>query len=675
MTTELNIQHSNHVQASQIELQVFKGESFRSVRECEPVTVGVAFASGQISAVDGLCLINGMGQSVPFQNEVLANWPDGSIKWLSVMFLYSGDVADLESYSVVVSEGENSLLPSPSTITVNRSGKSVEVDTNDGRFSFSQGSENLVAHFNASGASWLTDQGCQLICTDAKGKEHSAIVQSIEIESSGPLQAKLRVKGSFQGLRALRFSGSLTFYAGINRAQIEITLENPARAKHAGGYWDLGDPASVLVQDVSLCINTKLNENRHVFWTESPGEEVHSTGSEALEIYQDSSGGENWRSRNHLNRKNEIPVSFQGYRVREDENERIGGRAHPVVSLTSGNRYVTCTLTDFWEKFPSSLEVSGSQLRARLLPGQFSDLHEIQPGEHTTRTAWLEFGENEKDPCSRLAWVHNPITATCDTESLAKSGAISFLPQASTPLHEGCQSIFDEALEGDRNFFAKREVIDEYGWRNYGDLWADHEEAFCHEHRPVISHYNNQYDALYGFLIQHLISGDHRWKQLADPLAEHLLDIDIYHSKHDKSGYSGGMFWHSAHYHDAGTSSHRCMSRQMLGKEHPAPGGGPGNEHNYASGLLLHYYLTGNTRFRDVVTQLADWVIAIDDGQQHPLGLALPSPTGASTSTRFEDFHGPGRGAGNSINTLLDGWLASDNEHYLKTAEALIRRT
>src|SRR5436853_4454991 len=53
--------------------------------------------------------------------------------------------------------------------------------------------------------------------------------------------------------------------------------------------------------------------------------------------------------------------------------------------------------------------------------------------------------------------------------------------------------------------FRSREVIDEYGWRNYGDVWADHEEAYYDGPRPIISHYNNQYDLLHSFLIQFLL--------------------------------------------------------------------------------------------------------------------------------------------------------------------------
>jgi len=130
------------------------------------------------------------------------------------------------------------------------------------------------------------------------------------------------------------------------------------------------------------------------------------------------------------------------------------------------------------------------------------------------------------------------------------------------------------------------------------------------------------------------------------------------------------LFWHTAHYVDAATSSHRTCSRQMNG-----PSGGPANEHAYSSGLLLYFYLTGDRRARDTVIQLAEWIIAMDDGEQHILGLLSDAPTGRASCTTQLDYHGPGRGAGNAIGVLLDGWLLSGNDRYIDFAEKLIRRT
>jgi hypothetical protein len=56
------------------------------------------------------------------------------------------------------------------------------------------------------------------------------------------------------------------------------------------------------------------------------------------------------------------------------------------------------------------------------------------------------------------------------------------------------------------------------------------------------------------------------------------------------------------------------------------------------------------------------------------LGVVDPGPTGRATATASADYHGPGRGAANSVNALLDGWLLTGEERYLTSAESLIRR-
>jgi hypothetical protein len=70
---------------------------------------------------------------------------------------------------------------------------------------------------------------------------------------------------------------------------------------------------------------------------------------------------------------------------------------------------------------------------------------------------------------------------------------------------------------------------------------------------------------------------------------------------------------------------------------------------------------------------LAEWVIAMDDGTKHVFGVLSDVSTG--NASRSGDIHGPGRAAGNSINTLLDAWIATDDDRFLRKLEQLIRRT
>ncbi|HRA90127.1 MAG TPA: hypothetical protein PK992_18710, partial [Planctomycetaceae bacterium] len=230
-----------------------------------------------------------------------------------------------------------------------------------------------------------------------------------------------------------------------------------------------------------------------------------------------------------------------------------------------------------------------------------------------------------------------------------------------------------DATSGAFSLEARRASIDEYGWRNFGDVPANHEQTHYAGSDTIVSHYNNQFDMIFGGVLQLAATADLKWFDLLDPLARHVMDIDIYHTTKDRAAFNGGLFWHTDHYVDAHSCTHRTYSRHNQKPGQPY-GGGPSCEHNYTTGLLHYYFLTGNPEACESVLSLAEWVIRMDDGHNTIFGLFDSGPTGAASATVFEDFHGPGRGSGNSINALLDAWLLTGDARYLSKLEELIRR-
>lgn len=643
-----------------------------------PTTCGVPLPQGLVTSTGTWFVQDAAGKHISCQAKVLASWPDGSAKWVQVVLptlshsQVSGDGLFLQWRPDIACDSESA--SDFDLDVVQHSVGNVTVESGGVRFLMCQRDDRFLHIVGNQESGPRTETTCRLVVRDAKSRIRTVHIRSFEILESGPLRAVVSFVGVLSRGVGLRFHGELSFFANSPQLRIEVTAKNPRRARHKGGYWDLGDPASIFVEDFSLEIATNAPPDRTVHWQETPSEESRETAERYFEIYQDSSGGENWRSRNHVNRERRIPLSFRGYRVKVGEREGRGERATPVVALSWGQRVVACTLEEFWQKFPSAVEVSGSRLAVRFWPRQFSDLHELQGGEHNTRVVWLDFARDAAKACQRLSSVHERALAIVDSQWIARSRVLPFFPSPGAPKRTELRDLLQKALGGPHSFFAKREAIDEYGWRNFGDVWADHEEEFYEGPRPIISHFNNQYDLLYSFLLQYLLTSDRRWWMLADPLARHLMDIDIYHATTDKSQYCGGLFWHTAHYLDAATCTHRSQSREMRKFSRTAGGGGPGTEHDYSSGLLLYYYLTGNRWARESVVSLAEWVCAMDDGRLHPFGVLCDAPTGCATTTGGGGLQDLGRGAGNSINTLLDGWLASGDSKYVDTAEEFIRR-
>jgi hypothetical protein len=661
-----------------MEIPLMVAECAGLARWDEPVAVGVPLARGAVHEPGGWVVRDAQGREQGCEVRVLQDWPDGSVRWLEASF---GLSVPARADSVVRLCRLPTDRPAFKRLMVAEDGDECEVVTPRRRYLFYAGSDCLFESLDSSGQSPPTAVRLQ---AGGQKERFSPEVVGVDVQREGLRIAEIRLHGWLDRRAGLLFDAGLRVFSEQSRARIELTVHNPRRARHSGGFWDLGDPGSILLRDLTLQVETPLDAARQVVWCDTPESPLQATACDRWQLVQDSSGGENWRSRTHVNRENRVPLRFRGYQVQFGESMQHGLRASPTVALQDDRAAITVAMPEFWQRFPSALEVRQSQLLVHLLPPQSDDLHELQAGEQTTRIVWIEWenGTGSDRPDRKrsrfpLAWVHAPLRVRPAAAWVADSGAVPYFPRPDAAVGEAYRQILREALQGPNNFFAKREAVDEYGWRNFGDMWADHEQAYCpDERRPVISHYNNQYDLLYGLLIQWLLTGDHRWWELADPLARHVLDIDIYHTQRDKAAYNGGLFWHTAHYHDAATATHRSMSRAMCGKSIPASGGGPANEHNYAAGLRLYYELTGDQRAREAVLGLADWVVAMDDGQQHLLGLVSDCDTGFASMTSQPGYHGPGRGAGNSIHSLLDGWLVTDgDERYLTKIEQLIRRT
>jgi len=321
----------------------------------------------------------------------------------------------------------------------------------------------------------------------------------------------------------------------------------------------------------------------------------------------------------------------------------------------------------FWQNFPKALEATREGIRLALFPGEFADVHEIQGGEQKTHTFFVAFGP---DPVTTepLAWCRDPLVARAEPSWCCDSGAVPYLLPA-RDADAAYERLVNAAIDGDQTFEQKREVIDEYGWRHFGDIYGDHEAVRRTDPRPLVSHYNNQYDAVAGFAFQFLRTGDLRWRTLMEELASHVIDIDIYHTARDKAAYNGGLFWHTYHYTDADTATHRTYPRATR-----TGGGGPSSEHNYTTGLMHYYFLTGDEAAREAVIGLARWVVHMDDGRRTVLRWLSAERTGLATASGSFLYHGPGRGAGNSVNALLDGHRLAPNEGFLEKAEELIRR-
>lgn len=635
-------------------------------RHSYPLRIGIPLAKGQVRDCASLVVCNSRGEVVAHQLRPLAFWSDRSCKWVLVDALVSCRAGARDVLTVRAALPGEATEPARSD-SVTQEPDGFSIDTGPIRFRYS----SQVSGFFPT----VALDGNQLIksirIADAKRPEWTASIDEQRIEERGPVLVTVHSRGRLQhsaGGEPIDISVRAHHYV-CGLVRLDLLVHNTRPARHLGGLWDLGDRGSVFFEDLSIELVPSQEPDDVLWWAENPAA-LERSGVSSWKLFQASSGGEHWNSPNHVDGSGMVVPNFRGYEIQFDGHRATGHRAQPMLGLNAGPGRFGATVEGFWQNFPKALRWDGRALSVGLFPSEQRSRFELQGGEQKRHTVWLEFSRIP-DPV-RLAELHQPLAVWIDPASIERSGAVSsFIPQEKDP-NGGYLDYVSCAVSGPQSFFAKREVIDEFGWRNFGDLYADHEAVGQPEEPPFVSHYNNQYDFVYGGLIHYLRSSDNRWFELASDSARHTTDIDIYHTLADKPAFSGGMFWHTDHYKHARTCTHRTYSRHnATGGSY---GGGPSNEHNYTSGLLLFHYLTGDIEARNAVVELADWVVRMDDGSLTLLAPLSSRPTGDASKTRSEAFHGPGRGAGNSINALLDAYLLTAKRMYLIKAEELVQR-
>jgi hypothetical protein len=671
-------------------------ETYGIERMQEPVSIGIPFPKGKIDDRSLLCILDEYDRSVPFAATVLDTWSDRSFRW--VLFDLQISLAPYKetTFFLKTSEGCNTSICCPA--------ESIEVEENETEFIIKTGKTDFcVDRLRFSPFKWVAGKTpntsvldkSRLVLTDEKSVQWEAHVDRSLVESSNNFKIILYFEGCFKdddlaSYSGLHFQSRLFFWAGHNYASVEFTIWNPGAARHPGGLWDLGDEGSQFFKGLSLELFMMPGDNCYSHYCTDPTGDITSAGD--ICIYQDSSGGENCRSRNHVNRNGQIPISFRGYRIYQSGQSIADGlRATPIMALTNGRNAVSATVRNFWENFPSSIETCHSGLKIGLFPIYFNDLFELQGGEQKTHGIYLNFSGNGLDLYS-LAWCHRPLVIHIPAKWYCSSGVFPYvIPRGDIPdqfPYQESYELVETAIKGEDTFFGRREIVDEYGWRNFGDVYADHENLLYKGEKPIVSHYNNQYDLINSFLKQYVRSGEEDWFMLAGQLAQHVMDIDIYHTDKDRYEYNKGLFWHTAHYTDAATSTHRAYPRQTAIGHFSNPGysqaGGPSYSHVYSQGLLSYYFLTGDQKAKEAVIDLATYVSRGIDGPDNPLGflkhIAKNIVSWAKHHLRTNDItpygflDGPGRASGNALSVLLDAYQLTKQREYLLKAEYLLKR-
>ncbi|WPL17725.1 hypothetical protein Thiowin_02764 [Thiorhodovibrio winogradskyi] len=584
-------------------------------------------------------------------------WPDCSIQWVAV----SGIASDSNPKAAPVASSNPAIAATPEQ----------------------GGRPTPTRHPNQDGSAWETDESLPQLVLTKNGMrlcELSLVCPSLRAErlvshQIHRLGSETRLKWLYHlepAPDSLLMAQILVTLHPLGYLDATLTLHNPRAALHPGGRWDLGDPHSVVIQGIGWDLRAPAATTPVL---ELDGTEYGLQAGDTLT--QASSGGEHWQSPVHMTADKRVDLPFKGYRWHHKGRVIAGDRASPIVRLESEEQSLCLSWCNFWQQFSNQIicqqaghgQPEDSAWRIAWRWHRDDERIDLQPGEKLSKTFRLMVGDSPAAP--------QEAPPRFDLRHLIDAKVVPFLTQPTEP--SAIEALTDVSLDDQQGFFAKREALDAYGWRNFGDLFADHESALSDQQGIFVSHYNNQYDPISGFLYRYLNTGDIRWWELARDLVDHVINIDIYDTLEDRPEYNGGLFWHTDHYLPAMTSSHRSFSRnhtQGIYQGH-AGGGGPGGQHCYTTGLALHHLLTGCEQSKAAVLQLTDWITRYYDGTDSVLELAwaLINRRVPGLKNPFTGQYPLDRGTGNFINAKLDAYWVTGNPAYLDDAGRIIRHS
>jgi len=190
----------------------------------------------------------------------------------------------------------------------------------------------------------------------------------MQVERSGPMHGVAAFHGDLRSADSqqplLNYAMRVHAFAGSSLVRVVLTIHNPQPAGRVddGSRWALGLSGSVKLKSLQYVQPVRFAEGlRRVTFSSEQGklfDRIPLIGP--MSVYQDSSGGENWFHRTHVDAENNIPLSFRGYKVRYRGREiHTGLRASPWVDVADSQWAVAMAAPAFWENFPKRLGVDG----------------------------------------------------------------------------------------------------------------------------------------------------------------------------------------------------------------------------------------------------------------------------------------------------------------------------
>lgn len=561
-----------------------------------PVTSGVPFARGEIAEARRIALFDERNQEVPLQTDVLARWPDGSIRWLLLDFQAGLQANQTKTYTLRFGdEVQRAAIQDAVRMTSDDSGARIEagplrLNLSRQRFRlFDDARLDLDGDGVCEDDEQITtgdDAGIVLTTSDGESFRADRGPAEITVEESGPLRACVRIEGAHHAgdKRMFRYIVRLHAFRGKPFVKVHYTLVN--------------DHEPLLMSKIKS-LNVSLSLSRRV------------------------------EPENVLNRESTI----QGRLLQVDDehlqvNGQDAGRRGVGWAAVSNEHFgAAAGVREFWQNWPKGFSVQPGRLQIGLCPEFPAGTYDGKPlaedcqhsyylrnGEYSfkigvsrTQELWTTFFPGRPDARQLDGFfraAEHPLIAQCSPRRISETEAHGKPLPADVAQFEGYDLLagefFDEHLRD-------RARVREYGLLNFGDWYNTAWDSWG----------NLEYDTSRIWFTQYHRTGDRRYFDRAEQAARHYLDVDVAHAVNaEVQAYPGsinmrpGQVWahsvgHTGGYYSRWVKDHYEDEAPLKQKGAPQMGFWD-HGHAWVGGVFDYYFLTGDRRAKDVAVLVSD---------------------------------------------------------------------
>ena len=220
----------------------------------EPITVGVPLPRGVVKDAARIGARRRRPGRCPVQALPTELWPDGSIRWALLDFQATGDLR--AGAPLPPDAGRRRRRAARAARDDHRSRPTRSWWTLAPRSSGCRPGVGFpFEHVTAGGLAPIDAASSAFVVIDAKGTSWRARITKVEVEDRGPVRSSVRLDALCRAAAAAAAAGhrARPFLRRVaRRCGSRSRVRNPRRARHKGGFWDLGDRGSIHLRDASL---------------------------------------------------------------------------------------------------------------------------------------------------------------------------------------------------------------------------------------------------------------------------------------------------------------------------------------------------------------------------------------------------------------------------------------